>query len=216
MFQNVLPVLLVFKVVQLYVEQQRKNLTKNHFFKIKRMSKMLKGDRLNATYRHEFYQQQRQSPFVGYSKMEGHNEANDKEHLLEQYIARMLRNGYLDRSYAMNFYSNDKTGNGNDTLLVSINPTGYELHDRSQLFPHLKDMLNRFFAAKNDPTKQFEIISNRKHTGSQVEAFFKFDLNFKDKQALVDHCTKVIEKFGESQRPRLKGWYFKMLEIHNL
>jgi hypothetical protein len=180
------------------------------------MSKFPKGDRLNATYRHEFYQMDRTSPFVGYSKMIGHQEAKDKEHLLEQYVSRMLKNGYLDRSYCMNFYTNLQQGNDQDTLLVSINPQGFVLHDRAQVFPHLKDLLTRYFANLGNPDKQFAIVSNRKHTGSQVESMYDFKLKFSDRNELVAHCQKVKEKFGDGQHERLKGYYFKMIEIHNL
>jgi hypothetical protein len=180
------------------------------------MSKFPKGDRLNATYRHEFYQQNRTSPFVGYSKMIGHAEAKDKEHLLEQYISRMLKNGYLDRSYCMNFYTNDKLGNDRDVLLVSINTQGFVLHDRAQIYPHLRDLLTRFFANKDDPEKQFAIVSNRKRTGTQVESMYDFKQKFNDRDELAAHCKKVKEQFGESQHERLKGFYFKMIEINNL
>lgn len=180
------------------------------------MSNFPKGDRLNATYRHEFYQEARTSPFVGYSKMLGHAEAKDKEHLLEQYVSRMLKNGYLDRSYCMNFYTNNQQGNGEDDLLVSINPQGFVLHDRTQLFPHLRDLLTRFFANKDDPDKQFAVVSNRKHSGSQVQSMYDFKLKFRDRDELAEHCKKVKEKFGEGQHERLKGYYFKMIEIHNL
>ncbi|PWK27208.1 hypothetical protein LV89_02023 [Arcicella aurantiaca] len=178
-------------------------------------NKLPKGDRLNATYRHEFYQEQRTSPFVGYSKMLGHAEAKDKEHLLEQYISRMLKNGYLDRSYCMNFYTNNQQGNGLDELLVSITPFQFQIHGAAQLFPHLKDMLQKFFANKNDPTKQQQYLASRKRSGSQVEPFYDFKLTFTSEQALIDHCNEVIRRFGEDQRPRLKGWYWKMREINN-
>lgn len=178
--------------------------------------KFPKGDRMNATYRHEFYQEARSLPFVGYSKMLGHDEAQDKEYLLEQYISRLLRNGYLQKSYCMSFFTNYQHGNNDDLLLVSITSTGYELSNGAELHPHLNDTLKRYFQNLNNPEKQNEVLANRKRMGFQAEHWYDFKKVFNSKQALVDHCSEIIKNFGEGQRPRSKGYYFKVLELQDL
>ncbi len=178
--------------------------------------KFPKGDRMNATYRHEFYQESRSLPFVGYSKMLGHDEAQDKEYLLEQYISRMLRNGYMEKSYCMDFFTNYQRGNEKDLLLVSINSTGYELTNGAELYPHLNNMLKHYFANINNPEKRDEVFANKKRMGFQAEFWYNFQKTFTCKAHLVEYCAEIIKKFGEGQRSRCKGYYFKVLELQNL
>ncbi len=174
------------------------------------------GDRMNATFRHEFYQADKALPFVGYSKFVGNNEAQNKEYLLEQYISRMLKNGYLEKSYAMNFFTNNNRGNDSDMLLVSINSMGYTLFNGVELYSQVDDLLKRFFQARNNPEAQTQILANRKRMGFQAEYWYDFKKKFKDRAELIAHCKLIKEKFGEGQHSRCTGYYWKMIELHNL
>lgn len=180
------------------------------------MAKKYKGDRINATYRHEFYQEGKDLPFVGYSKFVGNEEAQNKEELLENYISRMFRNGYFESSYAMDFYTNYNRGNHQDSLLVSINQQGYSLHNGAELFAQVDDMLKRFFANKGNPDAQNAILANRKRMGFEAKHWFDFNKKFANREELIQHCKTIKQKFGEGQHTRCTGYYFKMIELQNL
>ena len=174
------------------------------------------GDRINATFRHEFYQQDKSLPFVGYSKFVGNNEAQNKEYLLEQYISRMLRNGYLEKSYAMDFFTNYQLGNNKDLLLVSINSTGYTLSNGAELYTQVDDMLKRYFQNLGNSEAQTQVLANRKRMGFQAEYWYDFKKQFANKNELISHIKRIKEKFGDEQHSRCKGYYFKMIELQNL
>ncbi len=177
-----------------------------------------KGDRHNATFRHEFYQDDRENPFVGYSKFIGHNEAKNKEELLESYISRMLRNGYLESSYTMDFFTNNKYGNNTDLLLVSINQNGYALMHGAELYSSLDFFLKNYFIARKNPNfkEQVQVQASRKRMGFEAKVWYNFEKKFKDKQELIDHIKVIIEKFGEDQRTRCTGFYWKVIELQDL
>lgn len=178
---------------------------------------MPKGDRMNATYRHEFFQEGLDLPFVGYSKLLGHDEAQNKEYLLEQYISRMLRNGYLDRSYALIFLTNTKQGNQYDNELVTITEAGYTLTNGAELMPHLDKMLKFFFHNRRNPDAPKQVTASRTRIGHQAKFWYDFEKKFRDKAELVEHIKLIKEKFGDKeQHVRCLGYYWKMIELQNL
>jgi hypothetical protein len=179
-------------------------------------TKYPKGDRINATFRMVAYQAHRDAPFVGYSKMIGNPEAQDKDHLLEQYIFRMLRNGYLERSYCVEFYTNFQQGNDQDTLLVTLLDKEYQLGDDVLTNPYLKNTLDRFYAKRADPTTDHDMIANREKAKTGLELAYSFKRKFYSKDDLIKHGEEIIRKYGESQRLRLRGWTKQMIEINNL
>jgi hypothetical protein len=175
------------------------------------------GDRHNSTYRMRCRQPQRDTPFVGYSKLVGHNEHINKEILLEKYIERMLNNGYLERSYLVEFLTNRNIGDNYDDVLVSLDLEGYELYGDAKLHPFLDDMLKRFYANRKnkDPNSQIKIYSNRKRTDSQDD-FFNTKLKFNNKQELRNYYKKAVELFGDEIKSRAKGYCYFMIEHLNL
>lgn len=175
-----------------------------------------KGDRINATYRHEFFQENRSLPFVGYSKLIGHDEAQNKEYLLEQYVSRMLRNGYLEKSYCMEFLTNNKQGNNTDYVLVSINSQGYTLTNGAELMPHLNNMLKTYFHNLRNPEAQKQVLSSRTRMGFQAEYWYDFKKQFSSKDELVNHIKTIKEKFGDQQHQRCVGFYWKIMELQAL
>jgi hypothetical protein len=179
-------------------------------------SKYPKGDRTNATFRMVAYQSHRVAPFVGYSKMIGNPEAQDKDHVLEQYIFRMLRNGYLERSYCIEFYTNYQQGNDKDTLLVTLLNSEYQLGDDVLTNPYLKNTLERYYAKRSDPKTDHAMIANREKTKSGLELLYSFKRKFFTKEDLITHGEEILRKYGEGQRLRLRGWYKQMIEINNL
>ena len=181
------------------------------------MANVPKGDRMNATYRHEFFQKDRDLPFVGYSKLIGHEEAQDKDYLLEQYVSRMLRNGYLEKSYCMTFFTNNKQGNNSDDVLVTITEGGFDLSGSAELNHHLKDMLSLFFQNRRNPDAQQRVLSSRTRIGHQAKFWYDFEKQFASKQALIDHIKLIKEKFGDKeQHARCVGYYWKMVELQGL
>jgi hypothetical protein len=190
-----------------------------HSFKMQKLpskSKYPPGDRMNATFRMAAYQAERVAPFVGYSKMVGNAEAQDKDHVLEQYIFRMLRNGYLERSYCIEFYTNYQQGNDQDTLLVTLLDHEYVLGDDALTNPYLKNTLDRFYAKRSNPNTDNAMIANRERAKSGLELMFSMKRKFFSKEDLIKHGDEILRKYGEGQRLRLRGWYNQMISINNL
>ena len=175
------------------------------------------GDRQYATYRHEILlANQKVGTFTGYSKFKGNDEANDKAKLLLDYISRIVRNGYLLKSYEISFYTNKNFGNDYDDLLVQLYPHTFEVHGAAKLNIGLTHFLKTLYetikahgaAAATEQSKSMVTYTKK----PSIDQLFRFDKDrFPNHEALAAFCKQCIAE-GQN-RNRVEGYYYKCMEI---
>ena len=175
------------------------------------------GDRQHATYRHEIaLANQRVSRLTGYSKFVGNDEAHDKHKLLVDYVSRLVRNGYLQKSFEIVFYTNKGIGNDYDDVLLELYPRTYKAHGAAKLNLGLTRFLSELYAAIAAHGSEAGIEKAKAMATyvrkPEVDAHYKFDRNlFKTHDDLVRHCQRLITE--GHRRPRVEGYYYKYMEI---
>jgi hypothetical protein len=183
------------------------------------------GDRQNATYRCEIYLRPEHCysnvngdgavMFDGYSKHRFHDEPNDKERCLSNFVQRIVANGYLEKSYYISFCTNRNIGKSQDELLIEFNPLQSEkfivTHGAVQTYFILGDYLKNLKEIKiNTPEfKELKPSYPANNRASELELFRMYKNRFATKEDLVEHCKNL--KGRRFPQGRIEGFYYAYL-----
>lgn len=165
------------------------------------------GDPLNATYRWELYLTNGKI-FDGYSKAKGMDEKKDKQALLQDCIARLLNNGYLDKCYQMFFYERGDSHRSQDQLILEMYPHGCKPHASLELDLSTCNFLDRIYdARRTGQGKNFkELLPPRVSNREQEKIDFAYSkARFPTQGDLHTYCVNVMLK--KYARPRVEAWY---------
>jgi hypothetical protein len=168
-----------------------------------------RGDKEAATYRWVLYLDNGKI-FDGYSKNVGQAEKHDKQALLQDCIARLLNNGYLDKTYQMFFYKRVFLHRDQDTLLLEMYPTHAVAHDYLKLDLSTTTFLDRVYAARltGQGLEYKTLLPPRATRKQQEEIDFHFTRDrFPTQTELLDYCkTTMLTRYP---RERVLAWYKK-------
>lgn len=169
----------------------------------------LRGDKGRSTYRWEIYLSNG-IVLDGYSAVNNHAENADKELLFNGIVARLMNNGYLDKSYILRFFKQSFSGRDNDELVLQMNADGYELSGCFINNPIIETFLMKVFTvySNSEPYDYKKLLPARGQSYAEKRDFPNFD-TFKSYQQLIDHCKRV-KASGMYDETRIIG-YFKTI-----
>ncbi|PRY47142.1 hypothetical protein CLV58_101208 [Spirosoma oryzae] len=168
------------------------------------------GDKEGSTYRWELRLTNGYT-FDGYSKNVGQAEKQDKEALLQDCIARLLNNGYLDKCFLMSFYRREFLHRDKDTLLLQMHYERYEAFDRLKFSLPTTEFLDRIYKARLTGTglNYKEYLPSRPGFRHTEKTDFEFSkTRFPTIEHLVNHCKFLLEK--KYPRERVEGFYHRL------
>lgn len=167
----------------------------------------LQGDRINARFLVDidFNSNQKATHMRGYSKFVGKPEAIDPARSLHGFVSRLISNGYLDRSYFMEFRTNTLEGG---ELLLQLTPSNYELFGAAKFYLPLEVTLNQVFTLRKNGGDYLEILQEyRQQPKTKEKDLFSFQQGkFKNEQELRAHCQKLFHQL-KFPLPRVEGFF---------
>lgn len=175
------------------------------------------GDRQNATFRWEIHCLNDQgSPVTlsGYSKSMKFNEPQNKQVCLFNCVERILvRNGYLERAYNIEFFKNEHKG-VNDMLLISATQKFIALYHDARHYFELVGLVEKLNEGIKSGTKIKNIEYPKVHTKIPESVFDFKKGRFKNEEELFLFCEDLKKKYGHEKNGRITGFKNKYMELH--
>lgn len=172
-----------------------------------------KGDNVFATWKATYYMTEENAvkEMKGYSKFLGQTENSDPASSLLGYIGRLISNGYLEKTYYMEFYTNAFYNDRRQELVVELTPDGYTLHGIATAYYPLKKMLDDAYARKRAGHDYKDVVAQYKQAPKsnkeEEQKLFSFAPGrFKTEKEFSDYCKWLQEEKG-FPRGRCVGFF---------
>ncbi|WP_420153683.1 hypothetical protein [Siphonobacter sp.] len=172
------------------------------------------GDSIYAVWKATYYMTEGNAvkEMKGYSKFTGQTENSDPASSLLGFVSRLISNGYLEKTYYMEFYTNAFYSDRRQELVVELTPDNYELHGIAQAYYPLKKILDDVYAMKKNKLAYKDIAAQYKQgpkaaKKAEDEKLFKFDPGrFKSEKEFGDYCQWLQDVKGYP-RGRCVGFF---------